>query len=82
MGRLTKGLWLVWEYEGDKTLAYYLKRRDMERCLAADLGVEEAQAVPTAMKQIFECLVVSEGPLFVESSGGRVAGWGGVLLVP
>lgn len=24
-GRLTKGLWLVWEYEGDKTLAYYLK---------------------------------------------------------
>lgn len=27
MGRLTKGLWLVWEYEGDKTLAYYLKRR-------------------------------------------------------
>lgn len=27
VGRLTKGLWLVWEYEGDKTLAYYLKRR-------------------------------------------------------
>lgn len=26
VGRLTKGLWLVWEYEGDKTLAYYLKR--------------------------------------------------------
>jgi hypothetical protein len=49
----------VWSYEGDKTLAYYLKRRDCERVLAADLGVEESQAVPTAMKQIFECLTVS-----------------------
>ncbi len=57
-GRLSKGLWLVWEYEGDKTLAYYLKRRDMERALAEDLGVEEAAAVPTVMKQIFKCLVV------------------------
>jgi serine/threonine protein kinase len=48
---------LVWAYQGDKTLAYYLKRRDCERALAADLGVEEAAAVPTAMKQIFECLL-------------------------
>ncbi|PSC68256.1 Serine threonine-kinase SNT7 [Micractinium conductrix] len=56
VGRLTKGLWLVWEYEGDKTLAYYLKRRDLEKALAADLGVEEEEAVPMAMKQIFECL--------------------------
>ena len=31
----------------------------MERCLATDLGVSEEQAVPTVMKQIFECLVVS-----------------------
>lgn len=51
----------MWEYEGDKTLAYYLKRRDMERALAEDLGVDEAAAVPTVMKQIFKCLVVSRG---------------------
>lgn len=36
-----------------------LLRSDMERCLAADLGVDEEVAVATTMKQIFECLVVS-----------------------
>ena len=48
----------MWGYQGDKTLAYYLKRRDCARALADDLGVDEAAAVPTAMKQIFECLSV------------------------
>ena len=69
-GRLTKGLWLVWGYQGDKTLAYYLKRRDCVRALSIDLGVEEEAAVPTAVKQIFECLSVGAGPL----RGGWVGG--------
>lgn len=56
-GRLTKGLWLVWEYEGDKTLAYYLRRRDCLSALAADLGVAEADAIPTVMAQIFQSLM-------------------------
>ena len=42
MGRLTKGLWLVWEYEGDKTLAYYLKRR----CAAALAVCDACAALP------------------------------------
>lgn len=56
-GRLTKGLWLIWEYEGDKTLAYYLRRRDCLSALAADLGVAEADAIPTVMAQIFQSLM-------------------------
>ncbi|PNW72528.1 hypothetical protein CHLRE_16g688526v5 [Chlamydomonas reinhardtii] len=54
--RLTAGLWLVWKYEGSKTLAYYLRRRDTTRALADDLGVPEPVAVPTVMKHIFEGL--------------------------
>lgn len=55
-GRLTKGLWLAWKYEGDKTLAYYLRRRDAIAALAADLDVPEAAVVPTVMQQLFTCL--------------------------
>lgn len=44
----------------------------MERCLAADLGVDEEVAVATTMKQIFECLVVSP-QLGLPGSSGRVA---------
>lgn len=48
----------VWRFEGSKTLAYYLKRRDCIRALSQDLGVPE-QAVPaTVMKHILECLTV------------------------
>ncbi|KAG2447430.1 hypothetical protein HYH02_007756 [Chlamydomonas schloesseri] len=54
--RLTAGLWLVWKYEGSKTLAYYLRRRDTTRALAEDLEVAEPVAVPTVMKHIFEGL--------------------------
>lgn len=49
----------VWQYEGSNTLGGYLKRRDCIPGLAQDLGVSEAAAVPTVMKQIFENLVVS-----------------------
>lgn len=54
--KLTTGLWLVWQYEGDKTLAYYLRRRDCISALAEDLGIEENVVVPTVMQQIFENL--------------------------
>jgi len=40
---LTPGLWLVWRYEGTRTLAYYLRRRDALRALARDLGVPEPE---------------------------------------
>ncbi|BDA45257.1 probable serine/threonine-protein kinase STN8, chloroplastic at N-terminal half [Coccomyxa sp. Obi] len=54
--RLTPGLWLVWRYEGSKTLAYYLKRRDCIRALSKDLAVPEEAVPATVMKHIFECL--------------------------
>ena len=55
-GRLTKGLWLVWDYEGDKTLAYYLRRRDCITALASDMEIDEEAVLPTVMTQIFQCL--------------------------
>lgn len=56
-GKLTPGLWLVWDYEGDKTLAYYLKRRDCMKRLMEDLNLSsEEDVVPTVMKQVFESL--------------------------
>ncbi|GLI68475.1 hypothetical protein VaNZ11_012901 [Volvox africanus] len=55
-GRLTPGLWLVWKYEGSKTLSYYLRRRDTIRALATDLEVPELLVLPTVMRHIFEGL--------------------------
>lgn len=56
-GKLTPGLWLVWEYEGDKTLSYYLKRRDCIKQLMEDLELAtEEEVVPTVMRQVFESL--------------------------
>ena len=46
----------MWRYEGDRTLAYYLRRRDCLAALASDLGVPEEGALQTAMAQIFSCL--------------------------
>jgi hypothetical protein len=48
----------VWRYEGHKTLAYYLRRRDCIQALAEDLGVDEGAVVPTVMKHVFEGLSV------------------------
>jgi len=56
-GKLTKGLWLVWEAQGLNTLAYYLRRRDCIPALAKDLSVAEEAVLPTVMNQIFECLI-------------------------
>lgn len=48
----------MWRYEGSKTLAYYLKRRDCIRALSKDLAVSEEAVPATVMKHIFECLTV------------------------
>ncbi|GAB4817926.1 hypothetical protein N2152v2_004972 [Parachlorella kessleri] len=56
VNRLTRGLWLVWAYQGSKTLAYYLKRRDCLEALARDMRVPEGAVVPTIMRHIFVCL--------------------------
>ncbi len=31
---LTPGLWLMWKYEGSRTLSYYLRRRDTVRAIS------------------------------------------------
>ncbi|KAL6749507.1 kinase-like domain-containing protein [Haematococcus lacustris] len=54
--RLTSGLWLVWKYEGSRTLAYYLRRRDTLRALASDMEIPEEAVVATAIKQLCEGL--------------------------
>lgn len=56
-GQLTAGLWLVWSYEGSKTLAYYLRRRDCMKKLMEDMELSsEGEVVRAVMRQLFECL--------------------------
>lgn len=55
-GRLTAGLWLVWEYEGDRSLSWYLKRRNCLELLSEDLGVNVEEVVNTVARHVFECL--------------------------
>lgn len=52
----SQGLWLLWEFRGDRTLAFYLRRRDGMRLLAEDLGVAPESAAATAMQQILGAL--------------------------
>ncbi|KAL3149568.1 hypothetical protein ABBQ32_002344 [Trebouxia sp. C0010 RCD-2024] len=52
--RLTQGVWLMWRYQGHKTLAHYLKRRDCLTALSEDLGVKQSAVVATVMKQLLE----------------------------
>ena len=49
----------MWRYEGQKTLAYYLRRRDCIAALAEDLGVDQAAVVATVMKQVLGNIAVS-----------------------
>ena len=61
----------MWRYEGSRTLAHYLRRRDCLRALAEDMDVP-VEAVPAVvMKQLLQGLTVSEGKVVV----------GGVRLV-
>jgi len=55
-GRISQGLWLMWEFQGSKTLAYYLRHRSGLQQLADDLGVTVDSVVPTAMHQLLGCL--------------------------
>ena len=56
-GALSPGLWLVWRFEGARTLAHYLSRgRDALPSLARALGVPERAAVAAAARQLLEGL--------------------------
>ena len=56
----------MWKYEGQKTLSYYLKRRDCLEVLSEDLGVDKSAVVATIMKQILEGIAVSIAYAFAE----------------
>ena len=48
----------AWRFEGGRTLAHYLRRRDCIQRLAEDMDVPQNAVVPTVMRQIFEGLSV------------------------
>ena len=58
---LTPGTWLVWRYEGAKTLAYFLRRRDADAALAADLGVPLASVPATVVYDVLTSLKALHG---------------------
>jgi hypothetical protein len=51
----------VWRYEGARTLAAYLRRRDCVAALARDLGVPADAAAATVLRHILESLA-ARGP--------------------
>eukprot|EP00210_Caulerpa_lentillifera_P003569 g3404.t1 len=51
-GTLTQGTWLLWRFQGERTLATYMRRRDTISALAQDLKVEESDVARTVLKQI------------------------------
>ena len=55
-GLVSPGLWLVWKFEGSKTLSYYLRRRDCIEALSEDLMVPEEAVTATVMKHLLEAL--------------------------
>lgn len=52
------GLAQVWRYEGARTLAAYLRRRDCVHALARDLGVPAEAVAATVLRHILEGLTV------------------------
>lgn len=66
----------MWRYEGSKTLAYYLKRRDCMPALARDLRVPEAAVPATVLKHVLESLTVG-GALVVKGAGVETLPVGG-----
>ena len=57
----------AWRFEGGRTLAHYLRRRDCIQRLAEDMDVPQDAVVPTVMRQIFEGLSVRFSSLKCES---------------
>ncbi|KAK9822826.1 hypothetical protein WJX81_005812 [Elliptochloris bilobata] len=55
-GKLTEGVWLVWRYEGSRTLAAYLRRRDCLPALSRELGVPAEAVAATVLRHILEGL--------------------------
>ncbi|KAK9814185.1 hypothetical protein WJX72_001933 [[Myrmecia] bisecta] len=53
---LTPGTWLMWRYEGNRTLAYYLKRRDCLEAIAQDMGIRPEAVCATVLLQLCEGL--------------------------
>lgn len=49
----------MWRYQGSRTLAYYLRRRDCIAALAEDLAIEQEAVVATVFKQVLESIAVS-----------------------
>eukprot|EP00245_Coleochaete_scutata_P009411 TRINITY_DN3088_c0_g2_i1.p1 TRINITY_DN3088_c0_g2~~TRINITY_DN3088_c0_g2_i1.p1 ORF type:complete len:915 (-),score=225.33 TRINITY_DN3088_c0_g2_i1:507-3098(-) len=49
-GRLTEGLWLVWRYQGDRTLDYYLKQRGFPETIADIVLGDKAPKVQGSSK--------------------------------
>ena len=58
---LTPGTWLVWRHEGAKTLAYFLRRRDADAALAADLGVPQPSVPATVVYDVLTSLKALHG---------------------
>ncbi len=52
----------VWRYEGARTLAAYLRRRDCVPALARDLGVPADAAAATVLRHILESLAARSCP--------------------
>lgn len=66
----------LWRYEGQNTLAYYLRRRDTLRALARDLDVPEDIVVPVAMRQMLLGLAALHSAGLVHRCGPACSGGG------
>ena len=63
----------MWRFEGNNTLAYYLRRRDALAALARDLDVPEALVIPVAMRQVLTGLAALHAAGLVHRCGGAPA---------
>jgi len=54
--RISEGLWLVWRYEGRKSLSDYISRKDTLRALATDLELDETEVVPFVVRSLLSAL--------------------------
>eukprot|EP00892_Ulva_mutabilis_P003427 jgi/Ulvmu1/1456/UM011_0186.1 len=52
--RITPGKWLLWRYQGLKTLRGYMRRKDCINALAVDLRVPEHIVIPTVISHLLQ----------------------------